>query len=349
MPLYDVIIIGAGPIGCRTAELIVKKGFKVLLIEEDKKIGRPLKCTGLVSWRIKDLVEDVPPEVFLNTIFTARFYSGESYIEIKSDKPMYVMDRQKFDEHIFKRAKENGAKFKLGTKFLDFKRIEEGVLVKTTKGNFATKILVGCDGAISTVAKRAGLKQPGNVLVGLQTTVKGLFERDVVEVLLDASPDFFGWVVPESIEKARIGIASKKNAFKHFKALLKRRVGKYYPPDVRGVIRYGLMKKTVADNLLVVGDAATQVKPFSGGGLVYGLMSAKIASIACIKALKFERFDEGFLKENYEKVWKEKLKWPIIKGMILRKLSEKIPTWMCRIVFNPLTKFIAENFDVDLL
>ena len=212
-----------------------------------------------------------------------------------------------------------------------------------------TRIVVGCDGADSTVAKRVGLKQPENLLVGLQTTVNGLFEKDTVEIFLEASPDFFGWLVPVTMKEARIGVASRRNTFNYFRKLLKMRVGTFKKPTVRGLIRYGLMKKTVSDNVILVGDAACQVKPFSGGGLVYGLLAAGMAGVACIKALKRERFDEEFFLKSYENVWKEKLMWPIIKGLVLRKVSEKLPTWAYRFLFNPLTRLLIESLDVDFL
>ena len=75
MSMYDVIVIGAGPAGCRTAELISSKGYSVLVIEEHKSIGRPVQCAGLVSWRLKELLPRMPKDIVINSVSRAKFSS----------------------------------------------------------------------------------------------------------------------------------------------------------------------------------------------------------------------------------------------------------------------------------
>ena len=78
----------------------------------------------------------------------------------------------------------------------------------------------------------------------------------------------------------------------------------------------------------IVGDAACQMKPFSGGGLIYGLIGAKIASDACKNSLKKGRYDYNFLKENYDNKWKEKLRLPVIQGLMARNFINIFPDWL---------------------
>lgn len=258
--MFDIIIVGAGPTGCRTAELISKYGYSVMLIEEHRTIGKPVQCAGLVSWRLKQLLPELPQNIILNIVNRAKFFSPSTSFELKSKKPMYVIDRSKLDKYLYKRART--AEVKLGVRFISFARSKDSIKVKTTKGVYETKLLIGADGANSIVAKQAGLRQPSNRLIGVQTTVSGEF--DTVELWFgkEISPEFFGWVVPTGRGKARIGVATKIRPKTHFQKFLELRVGKIKQPDVAGTINFGLMD-TAAERVLLVGDAACQVKPFS--------------------------------------------------------------------------------------
>lgn len=354
MRMYDVTIVGAGPIGCRVAGIVVKKGYKVLVLEEHREVGKPVKCAGLVSWRIKELLTDLPRRVIVNKVRYAKIFSyANSCLKLESEKPMYVIDRQAFDGFLAKTAVDAGAEILTSVRFERFRKRGNFLEVITNKRNFKTKILVGTDGANSKVARVAKLRQPNNLSFALQTTVRGDFERDCVELWFgkNLTSDFFGWVVPENEETARIGIASRERVKSKFFKFLKKRINRTKRPDVGGMIRHGLIKKSVANNVLLVGDAACQVKPFSGGGLIYGLIGAGYAGIACIRALKEENFSEEFLKEEYEAGWKGKLKWPIIKGLLLSRLIHGMPDWIFDVfisfgdVFSPIIRLI----DVDLL
>ncbi len=343
--MYDVAVVGGGPIGCFTAKKIAREGFKVVVIEEDPSIGKPVRCTGLVSWRLKELVPDLPEDVILNVVNRARFYPSD--LELKSDKPVFVIDRAKLDVELSKRAIEAGADVRTLTKFEGYRR--DGFLkVKTNREVLQAKILIGADGSTSQVARSANLDQPDNLLIGMQATVKGEFEPDVVELWFNASPDFFGWVGPLNERWARIGLASKSKCKTYFERFLKERIGRVEKPDVYGTIRYGLMNDTVSDNLLLVGSAACQVKPFSGGGIVYGLIGATFASSACISALEVEDFSSDFLRNSYDIRWKERLGKPIKKGLRLRRVLSFLGSSVS-LKLASIFKSRISKWDVDLL
>ncbi|HDJ96694.1 MAG TPA: NAD(P)/FAD-dependent oxidoreductase [Candidatus Aenigmarchaeota archaeon] len=334
--------------------MIAKKGYKVLVIEEHKEIGKPVECTGLVSWRIKNFVTDLPRSIIVNKINVAKIFSHDkSCLTITSEKPMFVINREEFDKFLARKATENGASIMLSTKFLKFKRCNKHVKVETNKGEFEAKILVGADGSNSRVARLAKLEQPTNTLYALQTKVKGEFDKNSVELWFgkNLTPDFFGWVVPENESIARAGIASKERVKNKFYKFLKSRFGKVRKPEVSGTIRYGLIKSSVSNNLLLVGDAACQVKPFSGGGIVYGLIGSLYAGIACVKALRSDDFSEDFLKKAYEEEWKKELRWPIMKGLFLSGLVHGMPDWFLDIMisFGDVIKPIFSFIDVDFL
>jgi geranylgeranyl reductase family protein len=351
--MYDVIIIGGSVSGLRTAELISSQGYKVLVLEEHEKIGKPLKCAGLVSWRIFKLIPDLPKEIVINKVQEAKFFSPfGNFFVLKSKKPVYVINREVFDKHLAERALEKNCKIRLSALFKSLSYRKNCIKVLTNKGNFGAKLLIGADGANSSVAKKLGLEQPKNFLVGIQGTAKGVFEN-CVELWFGKkiAPKFFAWVIPESRNKARIGLATNKNQKLYFENFSKKRVGKKIKPNAYGLIKFGLMKKTVAERVLLVGDAACMVKPFSGGGIIYSLIGSEICAKACIQALEEEKFDFNFLKKVYENVWRKKLSKPILRGIVIRKILSELNDWQLNFLFTFLKfggKFL-ENFDIDFL
>ena len=319
--IFDVLIVGGALSGSRTAQLISNYTKNILLIEDNKNIGYPCKCTGLVSWRIKKYLPFLPKKIIINTINKASFNSpdGTNFI-LKSKNPVYVIDRPGLDKYIYNMAKESGIKIKNGEKFISYKLMEEYVKVFTNKNVYKTKILIGADGASSSVGKSAGLKYPEKYLIGVQTTTLGKFDNIELWFGSKISPSFFAWVVPENKNIARIGLATYRKSGNYYEDFLKKRIGKFEKPNVGGIIRFGIMEKTSSERVMVVGDAACQVKPYSGGGIIFSLISAKICANAAIKSLKEEKFDYKFFFDNYDKVWKKKIGNAIKRGLFLSKI-----------------------------
>jgi geranylgeranyl reductase family protein len=353
--IYDIIIVGAGPAGCKVGELTAKKGLNVLILEEHPEIGIPVHCSGLVSHRIFKLSK-VSRKVIVNRVRKAKFYCSNNCMELKSKKNVYVINREKFDKELAKKAESSGAEIITRTTFLDYKR-DKILKVKTDKGNYKTKLLVGADGPNSTVAKTARLRLPDNKLVGVQATLKSDYNTDAVELWFDhkISPEFFGWIIPENENFARVGLATKKNVAKCLDNFFLKRFNRKIECKkiMAGVIRYGLIENSVSNNVLLVGDAASQLKPFSGGGIIYGLISAEIAAQACVKSLKEEKYDGNFLKENYDDLWKRKLAWPIKKGLIMSKIIHSFSEGQLSLLFSMSNKTrirkLLEFTDMDLL
>jgi geranylgeranyl reductase family protein len=351
--VYDVAVIGAGPAGCKTAELAAKAGLKVLVIEEHEEIGKPVQCTGIDSHRILPL-SGLGKEIVMNVVHKARFCVKNSFLELDSPKPVYVIDRHKLDKGIAKLAAKQGADMITGSRFIGFERANP-LTIKTSTGVYKAKMIVGADGPNSTVAKRASIELPKDYVIGYQETVNADFSENIVELWFgkNITPDFFAWVVPESKDWARVGIASKTKPVEYFRSFMKNRFGlDYRKKDVLGgVIRYGIIKTSVSDNVLLVGDAACHVKPYSGGGIIYGLIAARYAAQACASAVNSNRFDKSFLVEVYDKKWKKDLLPGIRRGLVLHKLIHAMPDWMLALSLNvskPLRPLLSK-LDMDLL
>lgn len=312
----DVLIVGGGPSGLLTGTLISEKGFRAVVLEEHNEIGRPEQCTGLVSWRIGE----IPQRLILNRIGTARFCIGKRCFEVHSEKEMLVIDRAGYDKYLAEKAIGEGVEIKMGERAVG---IEEGRIVTSRGNRYSGKILVGADGPNSVVAKLAGLRQPQNLLFALQCLAKGSFERDVAELRFEPefSKDAFAWVVPLSSSRARVGLLTRDDPWPKIKLLLRRLNmevdGSRFVGDS---IRFGIMKRTSADGVILVGDAACQVKPFSLGGLVYSRICSRIAADACTIAIERDLFSGDFLSKTYDSVWKKTIGGALKKGLMMRML-----------------------------
>lgn len=352
--LYDAIVVGGALAGSRTAELIAKNGRKVMLIEEHENVGLPCKCTGLVSWRTPQILENLPEELIVNKLEEGKFCSPDgTFFILKTKKPAYVLNRPGLDKFLFDQAVKAGAEVKT-EHFEDFQYNDDFVEVRTNKGTYKTKLLIGADGANSTVAQKADLDQPRNIYIGVQTTAQGEFKQ-FAELWFGkkVAPNFFAWLVPENAGTARIGVGASISPKHYYENFLVSRLGHNgIKPDVAGVMRFGVMKDTVAKNVMVVGDAACQVKPFSGGGITYGLIAAEICAAAVEKSLDENKFDYDFLKRSYDLEWKKKLSLGIKHGMMLRKVFEFLPDVAINLIFKTIGLFghkALSKIDFDLL
>ena len=350
--LYDVAVIGGALSGGRTAELLAKKGHKVLLIEEHSDIGEPCKCTGLVSWRTPEML-NLPKDLIVNTVDRANFHAPDgSYFTLKSKKSVFVLDRPGLDRFLFNSAVDAGVYARISETFERFWYNNGAVSIKTNRGTYDAKMIVGADGGNSKVAKQANIEMPKTVFSGLQTTAEGDFENVELWFGSRLCPKFFGWIVPENGSVARVGIAAEKNPNLFYQQFLRQRVNSMVNPNVAGIIRFGLMNDTVSDRVVLVGDAACQMKPISGGGITYGLLGAQFAADACDKALLENKFSYKFFKDEYDLKWKEKLAVGIKKGLFYRKLIFGLSDLQMNIAFKiikPFGKNFLENLDFDLL
>ena len=105
---YDVIIIGAGPVGIYASTRLAEAHFSVLVIEEDAQIGKPRFCTGLISKEAFDQFS-LPEDAIEGEFSGATIFSPFGLkLRLKSKSPVYATDRTAFDHGLYCRAKEAG-------------------------------------------------------------------------------------------------------------------------------------------------------------------------------------------------------------------------------------------------
>ncbi len=254
MKQQKVAIIGAGISGLYLAWKLSQKKHSVEVFEKEGKIGAKKICSGLFSQRILDFI---PQSKCLieNEITSAFLYFPKKTIKIFFSKPFFVMNHSKLDELVFKLAKKEGAKINFNK---EIKNIPSGF-----------ERIIGCDGANSIMRQKLGLKAP-KFRLGILGFIKKRDYSGFVEIW--PCENGFIWKIPRG-EKIEYGIIAKpekaKSIFNKFlkdnKIFLKNIQARLIPQG------FSIPKNK---KITLCGDATGLTKPWSGGGVVWALISA---------------------------------------------------------------------------
>jgi len=327
---YDVVVVGAGPAGSIAAKYAALNGASTLMIEEHASIGSPVQCTGLISTAALRECETGEGNFVLNKMWGAFVYApdGEELVVQGKEVKAYVIDRKIFDRELVERSLDEGANILLRTRFIGMDRGKIVVISNGEKKEIRANILIGADGIQSSVGRAAGLERCEKFLSGIQFEAPYISkDPEFVEIFTgnDIAPGFFAWAVPFN-GYARIGLAKNPGvpARYYLEKLLKHPVvaSRYKGSRtefVLGGIPLCPPKKTTTGSVMLVGDAAGQVKPTSGGGIYMGAVCAKIAGEVAARASRKEAN-----LEEYEKRWRDKVGRELSIGMRIHKSLGKL-------------------------
>ena len=312
--MKDLIIVGAGPVGSHLAQKMQEKGLEALVIERSEEIGRPLACSGHVSPDIWGFVPEGSKErLYQNEIEGANFHtdSGREYSFYKDDTVSYVIDRVELDKVKAEQAQEAGAQYNMGETVREVKEKGDSVIVETDKDSYEALMVAGCDGASSTVRTEAGLPEPDHFYQGILCFSDEEDSSDFVDVFLDV-PDFFGWRIPrgDSVEYGA-AVPRGENPQKWLENVTERFIEEEERKNIcAGAIPVGPPEKVTSRRVFLVGDAAGQTKPFTGGGILYGMRAAE-------KAAENISVDQPSTLGLYEEAWREELLKDIRIGSVI--------------------------------
>ena len=343
--------MGAGPAGSAAARACAEEGLTTLCIEEHGTIGYPVQCAGLLS--VSAFAEcDVSERSVTNRVTGARMVSGlggEILFDARTTKAC-VVDRSLLDREMAERAADAGAEFLLKTSVVGIRG--SSILTRGVRGReeIPYRLIIAADGPRSSVARMLGLRRAEVYLAGVQAEVPYTMDPRYVELHPNASPDFFGWVIPVSGTRARVGLCAREHAKDHFDRFIAR-YGENSLHLVSGVIPLGVMPQTYGHRALVVGDAAGFAKPTSGGGVYTGIRSAKHAATVAAACVARGAFDDESLRD-YERRWKEDFGKELDTGMKALKMRQRMTPeeidHLCRALNDPdLIETIVEYGDMD--
>lgn len=364
MQRYDVIVVGAGPAGATAATVAARHGAKVLLLEEHTKIGRPIQCTGLLSargWRLARLSK----ALIVREITGVRAHAPDgAFVDLGGERVRaYVIDRDRFDQALVERAAQTGVEVRTGVRALSleaYKNYHRALWVEARDGvreKLSARVVIGADGAHSLIARQVGLPLPKKRLLGLQAVIRYTAPRsDFVEVFFGErwTGGFFAWAVPERDGCARVGLATERlhQAKKSFERLREEHCrGGEILCYQSGMIPIGLPKRTVTDGVMLVGDAAGQAKPTSGGGIYTGMLCGRIAGEVAANAALHQDSTARALRD-YEVRWRAKLERELTLGFhahqILTQLSDAQLTQVFKLLREPEVRAVVEHYgDID--
>lgn len=325
---YDLVVVGGGPAGSSVAFEASKRGIKVALIEKEEEIAHSVRTSG-VTW-IQSIKEFGIPDDCYNPIKNYSFCSPNNEVTISDTIPhAAVLDVRKTYRWLAEQAKNEGTDIFLQTNIKDIIKNKEGDIVGVSGTNkegdiaFHAKIIVDASGFSSTISKAMGfVTQWERFGVGAEYEVSAEnvdSETWWLMVGQKYSPAGYAWIFPVGKNIIRIGVGVGKpdsavDPTERLKELMDskmgpiKKLGKITPIEFHyGLIpNDGLSRKTVYNNLILVGDSAGQANPLVLEGIRYAIKYGRVAGKVAAAAIKSGITDEAALY-TYEEIWKKEI------------------------------------------
>ncbi|MDO5826010.1 MAG: geranylgeranyl reductase family protein [Methanosphaera sp.] len=349
---YDVIVVGAGPVGSTYAYHMANKGYDVAIFDMKNRIGEPLQCAGIVSTNI-NLTEQVPEEIIYNKVKGAKIYSpNKTLLHVKKDETVaYVLDRVYYDKHLFQRALDAGATQYLSSRVLDVDI--ENTKIKTVDNTYTSRIIAVASGPVSSTSKKMNPELKDETFTAIQYTVstkKQDMENVILEVHNELLPGFL-WKIPLTDTKQRLGLFTD-GAYKDADNILLDAMNdddEIIEKHTGLIPKYNRDKRIVYNNTILIGDSASQIKPTTGGGLIVGSNMARLASEKSDLMLKEN--DNKYLldyENEYHKRYDHEFKAQQNVQGIIRELSDDDFNYMFeQLQEHNVDRIISEYGDMD--
>jgi len=321
---YDIIVVGAGPAGSMAARFAAEQGVSVLMLEKDRDVGYPVRCGEAIS---KAGVEEfiTPDPKWIAATISKFSFNAPDGTEVILDfgEAGYVLERRIFDYELARTAADAGAEiltraYVNGLIFGDGKVSGVKYEYQGEQKELKSKVVIAADGVESRVGRWAGLTTHidfRDMESAVQITAANIpVDQNTLYFYFgqDYAPQGYFWIFPKGDKKANIGlgvsglIGKKKSALSFLNDFMER----YYPAaPVLTTIAGGVpcsttLDKISAPGIMLVGDAARQVNPLSGGGIASGMIGGSIAGRIAAEAVKMNKPDYVL---SYDKAWGDRL------------------------------------------
>ena len=327
----DVIVVGAGPAGNTAAYRLASLGYGVTVVDWRERVGDKL-CTGIVG---RECIGRFPVDrslVYRDSSSARVVAPGGEVVEFaRDDAQAHVVDRVGYVESFAERARGEGARYLLGYRVTELSCERGYVSVQITdereRRSLSGRALVVASGFGSELTGQLGLGRVGDFVTGVQAEVMAPGVEDIhVYFGREVAPGFFGWLVPTVGGRALVGLLTRHKGPVHLERLLLKLEADGIVKEVtKGPGRWGVplrpLERTYGERVVVVGDAAGQVKPTTGGGIYYAFLASEIAAEVLDRGLREDDLSACRLRE-YEREWKSLLSLEMEVGYGARRLFE---------------------------
>ncbi len=351
--MYDVAVIGAGPVGSRVASQLASLGYHVVVLDKKAGLDGPVCCTGIIGQECADSLS-LEKDVVFRQANSARLFSpsGKEVSVWRPEPQATIIDRPAFNAAMAARAQNMGAELRVNNPVSGLIVDENGASLKLADGDKIVSRAVVV--AAGFAAKITGIPDSGKArdfIMGAQAELETAGVDEVELYFGDGvAPGFFAWLAPTAPNKALVGLLSRRRPVYYLRKLLGRlrSEGRILSADVamtHGGIPLQPPGKTSGERTLVVGTAAGQVKPTTGGGIYYGLLCADIAAKHLGWGLKSGDLSAAALS-GYQRDWHKLLGKELRTGYMARKLYDHLNDRQLDYIFDIIT---STGIDEDIL
>jgi geranylgeranyl reductase family protein len=316
--MYDVIVIGAGIAGSYTAGELARLGHSVAVLEKNPEPGHKTSCTGIISQACLDMLPGSRNAIQREARSATIYSPSGNHIRVERETTQaYILDRPALDRLAAEQARQSGVDYFFCTLATGLRSDEHGIHIKAVRGSetsdlSSVAVVIAC-GTAAGLINQLGMGRIREYAQGAQAEV-ACGNIDEVEVYSGRhiAPGFFAWLVPTARGHAKAGLLCNRNPGPSITNFLKLLEGRDKILPGLHNISYGIiplkpLAKTYADRILVVGDAAGQVKPTTGGGIYFSLICAGLAVQTLDESLRCGDLSSRRLA-LYQKRWHKILK-----------------------------------------
>jgi digeranylgeranylglycerophospholipid reductase len=341
---YDVIVVGAGPAGSYIAYELASLGHNVAVFEEKSASGLNVCCTGIISTECFQSL-GLGTDVILTKVNSAKFFSPSGRcLRLQTGKVQaYIVNRLLLDKALASKAQSQGAQYFFSSPVVDIipgkDSIQAETLCSGAREIVSARAVVLANGFKPKLPGKLGLGRIKNFLVGAQVEIEAE-NVDEFEVYFgqEIAPGAFAWLVPISTNKAYVGLLATSQAKLHLQKFLNNlfsqgRIASREVEIEQKAVPIKTLARSYGDRVLVIGDAAGQVKPTTGGGIYFGHLGAQIAAEVLDEVLSSDDLTAGQLS-RYQKQWKAKMGNELSRGYWARWAYTKLSDRQIEGIFN---------------